>query len=113
MDRAVVERFKKQLVERRAELQRLIKISHEDREPVELDQSRVGRLSRMDAIQNQAMALETGRRREVELQRIAAALKRIDADEFGYCLSCDEEIVEKRLLFDPTSPLCIDCAKSG
>ena len=63
-----------------------------ERAPVELDQQAVGRLSRMDALQVQAMALETSRRRKNELRRIAAALARIDKGEFGYCLECGEEI---------------------
>jgi DnaK suppressor protein len=112
MKRAEAERYKKKLHDRRAELLHLIEISKEARKPVALDQSSVGRLSRMDAMQVQAMALETGRRRNIELQRIKAALKRLDEGEFGYCLSCGENIAAKRLAFDPTAPLCIDCAQS-
>ena len=82
------------------------------RNPVELDQTSVGRLSRMDAMQAQAMQLETGRRREQELIRIDSALKRIETGGFGYCAICDEEIEEKRLLHDPTFPTCVGCAHS-
>lgn len=99
------------LLARRAEIKSLAASAEEARRPVELDQSRVGRLSRMDALQGQAMALETERRRQVELRRIAAALARLDAGDFGYCLSCGEEISVKRLSLDPTVPLCIDCAQ--
>jgi len=77
---------------------------------VELDQSSVGRLSRMDAMQAQAMAQENGRRRIQKLGLIDAALQRIIDNAFGICLSCDEEIALKRLEFDPTSTLCIGCA---
>jgi DnaK suppressor protein len=112
MNAAKLKQYKKSLLDRRDELRRLIEVSKAGRDPVELDQSRVGRLSRMDALQNQAMALETERRRNVELQRIAAALKRLDTDDFGYCLSCGEVIESKRLSLDPTAPLCIDCAQS-
>jgi DnaK suppressor protein len=112
MQAAKVKKFKTQLSERRIEVQRLIEVGKASRDPVELDQSRMGRLSRMDALQNQAMALETERRRNVELQRIDAAMKRIGEDEFGYCLSCGEDIGDKRLSLDPTAPLCIDCAQS-
>jgi DnaK suppressor protein len=48
----------------------------------------------------------------VELQRIDAAMKRIGEDEFGFCLSCDGGVGDKRLSLDPTAPLCIDCAQS-
>lgn len=77
---------------------------------VELDQSRVGRLSRMDALATQAMAAEGNRRRAVELARIDAALARIDAGEFGACLDCGADIALARLELDPSSTLCIDCA---
>lgn len=77
---------------------------------VELDQSKVGRLSRMDAMQAQAMAQASVRRRDAALRRIAAAIKRIDEGEYGRCQECDEPINPKRLEFDPTVLLCIDCA---
>ena len=77
---------------------------------VELDQSKVGRLSRMDAMQAQAMAQATVKRRALQLRRIQAALARIDADEYGRCQSCDEEIPAKRLEVDPTALYCIQCA---
>lgn len=77
---------------------------------VELDQSSVGRLSRMDAMQGQAMAQENERRRINKLTLIDDALKRISNNDFGICISCDEEIVIKRLEFDPTATLCIECA---
>ncbi len=79
--------------------------------PVTLDQSRVGRLSRMDAMQGQQMAAETVRRRTEEIQRIRAALSRIEKDEYGYCLRCEEDIDEKRLESNPSAPLCIRCAR--
>ena len=77
---------------------------------VELDQTSVGRLSRMDALQGQAMSKETGRRRQLELQKIAGALRRVDSGDYGYCLSCDEPIARERLALDPGATLCIDCA---
>ena len=104
--------FREKLLERRRELQDLTESSGEERQTVELDQQRVGRLSRMDALQGQAMAKEVDRRREVELQRITAALERLDEGEFGYCVACGEDIPLKRLELDPTAPTCINCAKS-
>ena len=99
-----------QLRARQAELTHLAESSAESRRPVELDQTRVGRLSRMDALQDQAMQLETERRRQIELKRIEAALERLAAGDFGYCVQCGEEIAVKRLELDPTNPVCIDCA---
>lgn len=106
-----LEGAEKRLVEKRRELQEIAASSRESRKPVELDQSRVGRLSRMDALQDQAMALETERRREIELRRIGAALDRVRSGEYGYCLTCGEEIGVKRLELDPATPVCIDCAQ--
>lgn len=101
---------RKVLLARREELLSVMKASTEGSRPVELDQTRVGRLSRMDALQGQAMAQETERRRKNELQRIDAALARVDTGNYGYCVNCDEEISAKRLSLDPSTPLCIDCA---
>lgn len=101
----------KRLHDRRAELQGLTASSEDQRRPVELDQTRVGRLSRMDALQVQAMSIETERRRSIELNRIEAALDRIAEGDYGYCLLCGEDIAVKRLEFDPTATTCISCAR--
>jgi DnaK suppressor protein len=82
-----------------------------ERDPVELDQQSVGRLSRMDAMQVQEMAKETERRRQVRLQAVNAALKRIAAGDYGFCAICEEDISEKRLGLDPAVATCIDCAR--
>lgn len=99
------------LIARRDELQRLSDNSAEARDTVTLDQTSVGRLSRMDALQQQAMAEATERQRATELARIDAALSRIKDDDYGYCLNCGEEIAEKRLDIDPAATHCIKCAK--
>jgi DnaK suppressor protein len=77
---------------------------------VELDQARMGRLSRMDALQQQAMARAANGRSAVELQRIQAALVRIRKGDYGYCQECGEDIVEERLKVDPGALSCITCA---
>ena len=82
----------------------------EDRRVVELDQQSVGRLSRMDALQRQAMAQAQFRRREARKLRIQAALKRMEEGEYGYCVDCGGEIGEGRMEQDPAAPTCIDCA---
>ncbi|MDP6344773.1 MAG: TraR/DksA C4-type zinc finger protein [Alphaproteobacteria bacterium] len=98
---------------RRDELRALSDGARDSRRPVELDQQKVGRLSRMDAMQDQAMAQEAERRRMGELQRIEAALGRIDEDEYGYCLRCGEAIAPARLDLDPAVPTCVGCAGAG
>ncbi len=102
--------MKVRLLARRAELETLAAASSDARATVDLDQSRVGRLSRMDALQGQAMAQEVERRRQAELARIDAALARMDEGEYGYCLKCGEDIAAARLALDPSASLCIDCA---
>jgi len=102
--------FRDLLLARRVDLQAVMDSAAGSARPVELDQSRVGRLSRMDALQGQAMAKETERRRGMELQRIASALARIEDEDFGYCVSCGEEIPLKRLELDPAVTTCITCA---
>ena len=102
---------KARLLEMKTELERLAHEHEHDSDIVELDQTTQGRLSRMDALQGQAMAQEVARRREVEIRRIEAALERIEDDEYGYCVTCGEEIARKRLELDPATPNCIDCAR--
>lgn len=79
---------------------------------VELDQSKVGRLSRMDAMQAQAMAQESVARREAKLKEISAALQRVADGDFGWCEQCGEAIADARLEIDPTVTLCIECASA-
>lgn len=83
----------------------------EARSTVTLDQQSVGRLSRMDAIQGQAMARAGRARRRALGARAAAALARMEEGEFGYCTDCGEEIPEGRLDFDPTLAMCVSCAR--
>lgn len=105
--------LRSELEARKAGLEQREQANQESRAAVELDQTRVGRLSRMDALQGQAMAQETERRRKRELQRIDAALARLETDEYGYCLTCGDEISVKRLELDPAVTVCIDCAKGN
>jgi len=98
------------LLEKREALRDDAEASEEATRTVELDQTRVGRLTRMDALQAQAMAKECERRRLTELGRIEAALVRMDKDEYGYCLTCEEQISGGRLRVDPAATLCIACA---
>lgn len=86
--------------------------SDTSQEVVELDQSRMGRLSRMDALQSQQVVLEAQRRQQRKLQAIQGALLRIDRGEFGQCYVCDEMISEARLNFDPTVTRCMTCMET-
>ena len=112
VDDKQVETFRLQLFQLQEQLSALKAIGDDAARVVELDQTSVGRLSRMDALQGQAMSKEQGRRRELELKKISAALRRIESGDYGDCLACDEPIAIKRLTLDPAATLCIDCASA-
>lgn len=112
MDVHEVELIRRALEETRETLRTEDSTARDAARPVALDQSSVGRLSRMDAMQGQAMAIEARRRRQVQLTRVNAALRRIETGDYGRCHGCDEEIDPRRLAFDPTVTLCIGCASS-
>ncbi len=101
---------KVRLKSKRDELQELSKISSEARNTVELDQQSVGRLSRMDAMQQQAMAEALERTRQRDLVRIDQAELRLIDGEYGYCAQCDSEIPDGRLAIDPMAERCVNCA---
>ena len=82
----------------------------DSRNTVILDQSSVGRLSRMDAMQQQAMANATSQKRTQEAVAIQAALERIKEEEYGYCEGCGDDIPPKRLELNPTAVRCVGCA---
>lgn len=102
--------LKQQITARLAELAAEDARGEEAQGVVELDQQMVGRLSRMDALQMQAMAKAQAARRQLETRRLTAALTRMDEDEYGYCEDCGEEIAPKRLQLDPAALKCISCA---
>lgn len=93
------------------DLEAMRESSRDDSRAVELDQAMIGRLSRVDAMQRQAMAHAAGRRRGDLLARIDAALARIDSGDFGECMRCGDEIDPRRLHVNPTTTLRIACAR--
>jgi DnaK suppressor protein len=74
-----------------------------------LDQSSVGRVSRVDAMQQQSMAVSTRAKAEASLRKILKALKRMEAEDFGYCGQCDEPIQFNRLKVQPQASHCLKC----
>jgi DnaK suppressor protein len=77
---------------------------------VELDQSGVGRVSRNDALQQQALAQGLLERLNIRKRKIEAALSRIDAGTYGRCCACQCELEPERLDADPAAVFCPDCA---
>ena len=95
-----------------AELRVLSDSSKQSRAPVTLDQQSVGRLSRMDAMQQQGVAASAHKHTSTTLQKVASALKRFETQEFGYCRKCEEPIGYGRLRAQPESALCLICQSS-
>lgn len=102
--------YKARLDSMKAELEALVAAAAPQSDPVTLDQSSVGRLSRMDALQGQAMAQATERRRATEIRRIEAALQRIEDGEYGYCVVSGDPIPRARLDLDPAAATTVDHA---
>lgn len=102
--------FRPMLLEEKQQILEQSEGSSADRAPVQLDQQSVGRLSRMDSMQMQAMAKAVEQRRRARLSRIEQALARLDAGDFGNCGSCGEFIGTKRLQIDPAAVACVECA---
>jgi len=111
MDEGEIEQIRQKLLGLRSELQELEETFQETSAPVELDQARVGRLSRMDAMQAQQMALEAARRRQNQLLKVEGALRRIESGDYGYCFVCGDEIDVRRLSIDPTNTRCMVCVE--
>ena len=102
---------KRRLAARRAEIESHSAMSVEARKPVELDQVAVGRLSRMDAMQQQAMAEAGERARKRDLVRIEMAERLIASGDYGSCEECGDEIPDRRLEIDPMAVRCVRCAE--
>ncbi|MDP6892919.1 MAG: TraR/DksA C4-type zinc finger protein [Verrucomicrobiota bacterium] len=109
MDSERLDFFRKRLETLRLEIEGNMSTNKDDTGVVELDSS-IGRLSRMDALQNQQIALELKRRQENQLLRIKNAIKRMDKGQYGFCGKCKKSIEEDRLEIFPDTFTCINCA---
>ena len=94
---------------KKVELELQLEGSRQSTEPVSLDQQAVGRISRMDAIQQQQMAVANREQSTLLLKLVSAALTRVESGDFGYCLQCGELIVFARLEAQPYTANCLDC----
>ena len=103
------QRFREQLLDQQAELRELLDHAAASTQPVTLDQQSVGRVSRIDAIQQQQMALANQQQASTMAKQVEAALARIDDGSYGACLECGEAIADARLEVQPWASLCIDC----
>ena len=108
-----IEEMKESLLSKKNLLMQLSEQTQTDRQPVLLDQSSVGRISRMDSMQLQAMQIESEQRRQLSIKLINSALSRIEEKNYGYCVICEEPIAIERLRSDPAVVNCIYCAQKS
>lgn len=94
---------------RRDELLAALSAEDHSHQPVELDQSRVGRLSRIDAIAQSEMARASRSGSKTELHRIDAAIARIENGTYGTCCRCRQLVGRERIQADPATPFCLSC----
>ncbi len=102
--------FKKRLLLEKNKIQADLKASKDTSATVTLDQTSVGRVSRVDALQAQAISVAARDQRLMDLQNIDASLVRIQEGDYGYCLECDDLIAPKRLEANLSTQYCIKCA---
>jgi len=96
-----------------ARLERSLALGADATRPVELDQQAVGRLSRMDSIQNQHMSRDLSERQEARVGAIQSALDRISSGSYGRCIQCGNEIESGRLYVMPEVEHCSGCGEGG
>ena len=77
--------------------------------PIEPENA-IGRISRMDAINNKSINDRALRKAEEKLKKLKNAISRINDSDFGKCRLCNSEIQEGRLLLIPESNICVKCA---
>ena len=100
------------LLSKREMLESQLSESRDALKPVALDQTLQGRVSRMDAMQQQGVAASAHKHTSTTLHKVASALKRFETQEFGYCRKCEEHIGYGRLRAQPESALCLNCQSS-
>lgn len=113
MNQEDLEQFRAKLTAMQGEIRAISESAAQSLKPVALDQTSVGRVSRVDAMQLQQMSQETARRRQQLLLKIEGALRRIESGRFGLCFLCGAEIDLRRLAADPTITRCRDCVESA
>lgn len=101
--------LKNTLLAHQKELSEQLKLSAQAAAIVTLDQTAVGRVSRIDALQQQSMAISTRSKVKLTLHKVAIALQALTSEHYGYCKQCGENIPFKRLEIQPEAQLCLAC----
>jgi DnaK suppressor protein len=108
METAIQESFRPKIEARICELEKAMESTKEDREAISPDVS-IGRLSRLDSMQMQQMALGMNSRMLEEVKQLKEALKRIDNGRYGTCELCRKDIPMERLEFQLDATICVEC----
>ena len=108
---AQIEALRAELEELKVELETRLDVNAGAARPVALDPSAVGRVSRVDAMQSQAMAKATRGTVKIRLDQCNAALRAVERGEYGICRKCEEPVGTKRLNAKPEAPFCLDCQR--
>ena len=98
----------KDLLELKGQLEGVLADTRQNVKPVDLDLP-IGRISRVDAIQQQRMAQASRHNNETRLRQVNSALAAAEEDLYGYCRLCDEPIGYRRLKAGPETPACVTC----
>lgn len=77
--------------------------------PIEPDCA-IGRVSRMDAINNQSISQSQLAKKLLQKNGLEAALDNMDQDDFGKCINCGQAIQLGRILIMPESRKCVNCS---
>lgn len=104
-----VSELKAELERQLGKLEKSMAVSDEALKPVQLDQTAVGRLSRIDSLQNQSMTRNLHQREQTQLAQILAALRRIESGTYGTCTVCGSEVEFGRLMVFPEAESCQGC----
>jgi len=103
-----IDELHRDLLALREDLTHLLALSAEGARPVDLEEP-IGRVSRMDAMQQQSMLQANRNAAQLRLQQVGAALARFREEEYGFCQSCGEDVGYPRLKARPETPFCLAC----
>lgn len=106
-DRAIL---KKKIIENIVITKKKLEGMEEMSKPISPENS-IGRVSRMDAINNKGVSDAAKRNAKRQLSSLELALRKVDKPEFGNCSNCKKTIQAARLMFMPESTLCVRCAR--
>jgi DnaK suppressor protein len=110
LNKTQIAEFRDELERQLIKLEKSMTVTDEALKTVELDQGAVGRLSRMDSLQNQGIAKGLRERESISLALIREALRRLDAGTFGICTGCGGQVAAERLFVFPESETCAACS---